>query len=147
MSKPDYRISIDDIKADLKELANYWVVVFGSWVDNKLTSRSDVDIAIISQNKNMKNNKKLYFNLLGSAPEKYDLKLFELLPLYLQGSILENYVVIYGNTVDISYYLYGFRKLWVDEKIKIKKYEFKSIKERDEGRARLKRYKNRINMK
>lgn len=147
MSKPDYRISIDDIKADLKELANYWVVVFGSWVDNKLTSRSDVDIAIISQNKNMKNNKKLYFNLLGSAPEKYDLKLFELLPLYLQGSILENYVVIYGNTVDISYYLYGFRKLWVDEKIKIKKYEFKSIKERDEGRARLYRYKHRIKSK
>lgn len=54
--------------------------------------------------------------MLGKVTEGYDLKIFELLPLQIKASLMQNYIVVFGDRLDISEYMYDFRKLWNDSK-------------------------------
>lgn len=125
-SKP----SLTEINNDLASLKSFWVVLYGSYVSGRFTPRSDIDIAIISTETDPRKNKKIWFELLGKVPEKYDLKLFELLPLEIKASIMDNYLVVFGDALDISEYFYHFRKLWQDSKHRYHANRFTSIKEK-----------------
>ena len=112
----------------LKE--NYDVVVFGSFVNDEMRPDSDIDIAVISYQTDKEFNIKLWKNLLGKAPLKFELRIFELLPIYIQISIIEKYRVVFGDVLEISEYFYQYRKKWDDCKYRILFNQFISYKER-----------------
>jgi len=112
----------------LKE--KYDVVIFGSFVNGEMRPKSDIDIAVITYRTDKEINIKIQKNLFGKAPLKFEIRVFELLPIYIQFSIIENYRVVYGDLLEISEYFYQFRKKWDDCKNRILKNQFKNISEK-----------------
>ena len=120
----------NNIKNDLRFLADYDVVIFGSYVKKNTNQRSDIDVAVITKNSDRDDNIATWSELIGKAPEIYDIKIFELLPIQIKASVMDNYEVAYGNMVDISEYFYGFRKMWNDVRHRIEENQFKSAREK-----------------
>ena len=119
------------IKEKLKFLKEkYDVVAYGSYVEGGMRPNSDIDIAVISHQTNKESNIKLQEELLGKLPLKYEIRIFELLPIHIQISIIENFKVIFGDLLEISEYFYQFRKKWDDCKDRILSNQFESYKER-----------------
>lgn len=106
------------------------VVIFGSFVNGEMRPKSDIDIAVITHLKDKEINIKIQKNLFGKAPLKFEIRVFELLPIYIQFSIIENYSVVYGDLLEISEYFYQFRKKWDDCKNRILTNQFKNISEK-----------------
>lgn len=122
---------IDELAKTLAPLKEkYEVILFGSVVEGAMRLKSDIDIAVISRNQNQESNIELQKELLGKFPLKFDVRIFELLPIYIQISIIQNYRVIYGNPLEISEYFYSFRKKWDDCKHRILSNQFSSYHER-----------------
>ena len=107
-------LSLKKIRVELASLKNYEVVLFGSFTTNYFTKRSDIDVAIITRNKDRVKNMKVWKNALKKSKSKYHVNVFELVPLHLKASIFCRYRVVFGNREDISEYFYFFRKLWKD---------------------------------
>jgi len=122
--------SLSEIKADLSFIKDYEVVVFGSYADKRADKRSDIDIAVITREMNRKRCTGIWMDLLGRAPDVYDIKIFELLPLRIKASIIQKYEVVFGNRLDISEYFYKFRKLWNDTRHRIEENRFRSMEEK-----------------
>ncbi len=130
------------VKEDLSFCKEYWVVLFGSHVNGTfIQSRSDIDVAIITRNRNRPQNFKTWCEILGEIPPLYDLKVFELLPLIIQIEIIKNYNVIFGDPLEISEYFYRFRTIWKDEAIRFKNNQFHSIREKLEAIVWMERFK------
>ncbi|MEJ2248684.1 MAG: nucleotidyltransferase domain-containing protein [Candidatus Lokiarchaeota archaeon] len=122
---------IEKIKKDLKYLdGKYETILFGSFVEGGTRPKSDIDIAIISKTQNNKDNIRLQKEFLGLFPQKYDIRIFEILPIHIQISIINNYMVIFGNKLEISEYFYLFRKKWDDCKHRILTNQYDDYKER-----------------
>jgi predicted nucleotidyltransferase len=130
--------SIGEIKTDLSSVKYYEAVVFGSYAGRRADKRSDIDIAVITREKDRDKCMKIWMEALGKAPETYDIKIFELLPLHIKASLINNYEVVFGNRLDISEYFYEFRKLWNDMKYRFRENQFRSVKEKV---AALERYR------
>ena len=119
------------IKEKLKLLEEkYDVVIYGSYVEGGMRPNSDIDVAVLSYETNKEKNIKLQKELLGKFSLKYDIRIFELLPIYIQISIVQNYWVIFGVPLEISEYFYYFRKKWDDCKHRILSNQFSSYHER-----------------
>jgi len=118
----------------LKE--KYDVVIFGSFVNQEMRPKSDIDIAVITHRTDKEINIKIQKNLFGKAPLLFEIRVFELLPIYIQFSIIENYRVVYGDLLEISEYFYQFRKKWDDCKHRILMNQFKNISEKLQLRER-----------
>jgi hypothetical protein len=56
----------------------------------------------------------LWKSLLGKVPSIYDVRIFELLPINVEMSIVQSYQVLFGNKLEISEYFYPVRKRWDD---------------------------------
>lgn len=115
-----------EIKADFNfikdEVAG--VLVFGSAVKGELTTRSDIDIALIRTR-----TKNVLLKIFARLGGKYDVKIFEDLPLPIKMDIIKHHQVILGDDVDLSYYFYRFRKEWNDMEYRIKSNQFKNAGE------------------
>jgi len=133
---------LEDIRCDLEDISGLWVVVFGSYV--KQRSIRDIDIAVITKIKDRDENMRIWYDLIGRFPPIYDIKIFELMPLKIKASIMNDYKVIYGNIADISEYFYFYRKLWNDNKRRIEENRFKSCAEKVSAIQRWKNVKSRI---
>ncbi len=134
-------ISIQQIKEELNFLKNKWVIVFGSWLNNYyIPERSDIDVAILSRNQNREYNLQFWADIIGNAPSNYDLRVFEILPLTLQMNIITHYQVIYGDPLEISEYLYQYRKIWSYTHFRVEENKIKTIDEKKRG------IKNRLNL-
>lgn len=107
------------------------ILLYGSFAKNSGNERSDVDICIIKPRTD--DFLKRIFKKFGN---KYDIKIFEDLPLYIQIGIIENYIVIFGDEPSISYYLYRFRKNWEDMNQRIISNRFKTVSEMDMTRRK-----------
>ena len=107
-------MKIDDIRKDLDFLSDRDVIIFGSFATKENTSLSDIDIAIITKTLDEGENLRVRIEASGKAPKKYDIQVFESLPMVLKGSILENFLILFGDPLEIGMYLYHFRKLWED---------------------------------
>ena len=107
---------LQEIRADLHLLMDYEVVVFGSYAIKIADSRSDIDIAVLTKKRDRTRCIEIWTEMLGKVTEGYDLKIFELLPLQIKASLMQNYIVVFGDRLDISEYMYDFRKLWNDSK-------------------------------
>lgn len=121
----------DKIKEDFKSLNNQNVVIYGSYLSNNyIIHRSDIDIAVITQEREKKGNIIIWKKILGEFDEIYDIKIFELLPLFIQIEIIKNYRVLFGDKLEISEYFYFYRKRWKDMEKRIELKRFNSIREK-----------------
>ncbi|MFQ6072923.1 MAG: nucleotidyltransferase domain-containing protein [Methanosarcinales archaeon] len=121
---------IKKIKEDLKPLDKYEVVIFGSYVKGECTKRSDIDLAVVTREFDKKKNLEIWKNFIGKVHPIYDLRIFELLPLKIKASVMNNYLVVFGERLEISEYFYKYRKLWGDCKRRIEENQFKNYKEK-----------------
>ena len=122
---------LKNIKEKLKFFEEkYDAVIYGSYVEGGMRPSSDIDVAVLSYKTEKDENIKLHEELLGKFPLKYDIRIFELLPIYIQISIIKNYIVIFGDLLEISEYFYFFRKKWDDCKHRILSNQFSSYQER-----------------
>ena len=127
------RKSLSEIRRDLEPLRDYWVVVYGSYARNQCTPRSDIDVAVITKIRDPNVNIKILWTLFSKIKPGYDVRIFELLPLPIKISVIDNYIVIFGDPLDISEYFYFYRKLWKDVKPRYLANQFNSYKEILEG--------------
>lgn len=90
------------------------VLLFGSQVNGDVT-RGDVDICVVAPGED-KNN--LLFEIFSSVDvfgKRYDVFIFEELPLYMKFEVLENHEVVFSKNIGELYeYFYFYRKLLED---------------------------------
>lgn len=89
--------------------------LWGSQVEGRAHERSDIDICVVAGPG--VDRQALYSRLLRHVIRPgYDVKIFEDLPLYLQGAVLEADALIWArNEVELFEYLRPFRRRWADE--------------------------------
>ena len=106
--------------ADFKDKA-FAIILFGSFARGEQTEKSDIDICIVAKEKGK--IKEIWNKILESGlTEKYDIKIFELLPLKLKIEVIkEGKVIFCKNKKELTYYFWKFRKLWKDEILQKKK--------------------------
>lgn len=107
------KTDIERIRKDFKPLSDNFlaIVIYGSVVKGEKTERSDIDVCIVAPNKNSSEIFKETLSL------DYDIKIFELMPLYLKMEVIENHKIVYtSDLLEFYEYLYFFRKLWKDQK-------------------------------
>lgn len=134
------RKTLDKIRKDLLFIKEqgYSAVLYGSYVRNEDTPRSDIDVAVInSKIRDKKKNMKIWWQLLGKASSIYDIRIFELLPLYIKIEIIEEHIVLFGDELELSEYFYFYRKLWKDQVHRIEENQFSSIREKIETLERF----------
>ena len=92
------------------------ILLFGSYVQGQQSVRSDIDLCIVAPQ--IKNHSKVFLKVLEElADPRVDVHFFELLPLYLKMSVVENHIVLLSQNVCILYeYFYQFRKIWKDQR-------------------------------
>lgn len=117
----------EEIRRDLMDLQNYWVVIFGGYLTGNYR---DIDVCVITKTRDNKKNRELLYDLTGRFGREYDIKIFELMPLNLKGSVINNYMVLFGDKLQISEYFYFYRKLWDDNRHRLDENRFEGIKEK-----------------
>lgn len=113
------RPSIEEIRKELIALSNYEAVLFGSFVTGEFRSGSDIDVAVITRLKDLDKNLEIQKGLIGKFRQVYDVRVFELLPIKLKASVFSNYLVLFGDELEISEYFYRWRKIWEDVRHRI----------------------------
>jgi len=78
-----------------KDIKN--ILLYGSAVSNKLTSKSDIDICIVFNKINLKEATLFRKRISGRVNSKIDIQVFNILPDNIKKSILNNYKIIYGD--------------------------------------------------
>ncbi|MGV9171064.1 MAG: nucleotidyltransferase domain-containing protein [Promethearchaeia archaeon] len=123
--------SIDEVKKDLQFCGEYWTVLYGSYIsDYFMPNRSDIDVAVITKVKDKEKNIEIWNSLLGKANLRYDIRIFELFPLYIKIDIINNHKTLFGDPLKISEYFYQYRKKWKDMLPRIQRNQFDSIEEK-----------------
>ena len=107
--------TIEQIQQDFSELRNQFEILwYGSRVKGGERPKSDYDIAIITRNRNYNENLQEQIDILKYHRKDYDIRIFELLPIHIQMSIILNNRIIFGDELELSEYFYQFRKIWRD---------------------------------
>lgn len=73
------------------------ILLFGSFVENKVTSKSDIDLAVDFTEISNKEAFDFRKTIMGKAPEKIDIQVFNVLPEKIKKEIINKGKVIYGN--------------------------------------------------
>ena len=96
------------------------VLLYGSYAENKQTARSDIDICVVAPKLKAP---KQFSSLLGQIwqkidASKYDVRIFEELPLYIKMEVIKKHIVIFSRNIpELHYYFYHYRKLWQDQSV------------------------------
>jgi len=119
-------VMIGQLKKDFEEFKNgcMGILLFGSYAEGEPTKRSDIDVCIV------KPSESILDDINGKLGGKYDIKVFENLPLYVKMEVVRHHEVIYGDKLDLSEYFYFFRKLWQGMEHRIAENKFKDFAER-----------------
>lgn len=128
------------LKKDFKEFREscMGILLFGSYAGEEPTKRSDIDVCMV------KPSEGILDDVLGKLGGKYDIKVFENLPLYVKIEVIMHHEVIYGDELDISEYFYFFRRLWRDMEHRITRNEFTDFAERMRYRRKWLNEKEKI---
>lgn len=78
-----------------------FVYLFGSTVVGKRTKRSDIDICLY-YDEEKKNLYDLLFEISGSFPERYNVQMFQLLPLHVKREVFKG-DLLYAEDKDFVY--------------------------------------------
>ncbi|MBL7117356.1 MAG: nucleotidyltransferase domain-containing protein [Candidatus Syntrophoarchaeum sp.] len=121
LPKDDYT----NIEADFAFLAEderiIAVLLFGSGAKEQADERSDRDFCIVAPEIRNKGDmravlRKIYGNIDVNG-KRYDIWLFEELPLYMKVQVIENHKVVFCRDLPSLYeYFYFYRKVWGDQK-------------------------------
>jgi predicted nucleotidyltransferase len=117
---------LSDLKTDFEFIKDEveGVLLFGSAAKGELTKRSDIDIALVRPS-----TRNVLFRVFERLGGKYDIKIFDDLPLHIKMDIIKNHQLIFGDEVELSYYFYKFRRDWKDMEHRVLSNQFKSVKE------------------
>ena len=80
----------DKLKNKIKK-----VLLFGSVVENKMTFRSDIDIAVVFDNIDKKDAGKFRIHILGRVNDKIDVQVYNTLPKKIKDEIDKKAKVLY----------------------------------------------------
>ncbi len=96
------------------------ILLFGSHVYGGESVRSDVDVCIVAPETN---SKELFDMILATRlPERYDIKIFEALPLKMKGTILDDHVIVWSSDLgELTYYLHRWVRIWGDQKMALRR--------------------------
>ncbi|TFG26778.1 nucleotidyltransferase domain-containing protein [Candidatus Thorarchaeota archaeon] len=119
-------MKLETVREQLSGLSKLDVLLFGSYVTGDYRPSSDIDIAILAHTEKSEEMIELKMNLLGEIPYGYDISIFEALPTIIKSGVLENYIVLFGDPLEISEYL---RKFWKESQDYKFRFELPSIKE------------------
>ena len=116
-----------DLKRDFEMFKDdaLGILLFGSSARMEEGERSDIDICIVRPVTD-----KLLTEMNRMLGGKYDIKVFENLPLYIRIEIIRDHRIIYGDEVELSAYFYRFRRLWADMVPRVEYNQFDSVGER-----------------
>ncbi len=91
------------------------VILFGSFARGEETERSDVDVCIVVGKR--ERIKEVWDRILESGlTGRYDVKIFELLPLKLKVEVIRDGKIVFCRDRDeLDYLFWKFRKIWNDE--------------------------------
>jgi hypothetical protein len=93
------------------------ILLYGSYLRDKETSRSDIDVGIVAPNEDIDQLISFILQNVNVSSKKYDVRLFQELPLYIKIQVIEKGELIYSpNELDLYEYFYLYRKLWNDQK-------------------------------
>ncbi len=119
-------MKLETVREDLSGLSKLDVLLFGSFVAGDYRPSSDVDITVLAHTDNIEEMIELKMNLLGEVPYGYDISIFEALPTIIKSGVLENYIVLFGDPLEIGEYL---RRFWKECQNYKFRFELPSIKE------------------
>ena len=83
-------VKIDSQKL-FKALNPLGILIFGSFAKNTAYDQSDIDICIVRPNCSIQKALLRSWRLFGN---KYDFKIFEELPVFLQADILDHHIIV-----------------------------------------------------
>ena len=112
---------MDKIKKDFNFLRTdksiLGVLLFGSRKRKDFHEKSDTDICIVSPKTAPEKILSKVFTNLNVEEKKYEIHVFEELPLHLKMQVIENHEIIYSkNAPELYEYFYFYRKLWSGQK-------------------------------
>ncbi|RLI69847.1 hypothetical protein DRO91_02125 [Candidatus Heimdallarchaeota archaeon] len=104
---------LERLKKDFSKLAKdpevLAILLYGSHARGEASSRSDIDICIVAPK--TKDQVELLRKAWREVGGKYDLWLFEELPLYIQAEIIDTHKVVYCKDLpELFEYFYPYRK-------------------------------------
>lgn len=107
----------EELKEELGKIKDkvLGILVYGSYASREATERSDIDICVVAGYKDKEKINELYREILRimAKSKKYDIRIFELMPLWLKIEVIENGKIIYAKSIpELTYYFYFYRKLW-----------------------------------
>ena len=92
------------------------ILLYSSLAAGEDSERSDIDISIVAPVIDAKIGFSRWI-LSNVRDARYDVRVFELMPLYLKAEVVEKGEVIYTKNIFKLYeYFYYFRKIWDDQK-------------------------------
>ena len=101
------------------------ILLFGSRARLEDVERSDIDICIVRPVSD-----RVLTGIERTFGGKYDIKVFENLPLYIQIEIIHGHRTLHGDEIQLSEYFYRFRRLWGDMALRVEYNRFSSARER-----------------
>lgn len=123
----------------LKDIIPYarGILVYGSVVKGYADRGSDIDICVIPKAGIDVNE--LYERILAvSADERYDIVIFDAIPWYLRGEILEAHEILYAeDEATLDFWLYKRLKIWSDMKRRQRLIAARDLIERASVKKRL----------
>ena len=105
--KKDFEPLLDDVLG---------ILLYGSLAAGVDSERSDIDISIVAPviDDKIGFSRRILSNVRDA---RYDVRVFELMPLYLKAEVVEKGEIIYTKNIFKLYeYFYYFRKIWEDQK-------------------------------
>lgn len=113
---------LKNLKEDLEEIKDnvFAILIYGSYVTGKAHKRSDIDVCVVLKSTDKEQANHIFKQILriSAKNEKYDIKIFEQMPLFLKMDAIENGKIIYAkDTSELEEYFYFFRKLWQDQSV------------------------------
>lgn len=92
------------------------VMLYGSWARGDASERSDIDICIVAPE--IQDKAALWREAISELRDaRYEVRIFELMPLYMKMAVIEDGVVVCSRDVlDLYEYFYPFRRVWEDQK-------------------------------
>jgi len=90
------------------------ILIYGSHAKGYADGRSDIDICLIV---NEGADRAQVYRRMLTAGDRYDIVIFDEIPWYLRGGILEAHRVLYASDPDdLDFWLYRQRAVWEDMK-------------------------------
>ncbi len=97
------------------------VVLFGSGAKDRTDERSDRDICVVAPE--VRDSDEMWqvlreiYGTIDVVGKRYDIWLFEELPLHMKAQVMENHKVVFCRDLPALYeYFYFYRKMWEGQK-------------------------------